>query len=121
MRPAVAHRVNSRIVAGAVAAEHLGRFAPVGERYSRKLRKHDFVLFHKWFCFTSYRCCSLEGNEAEVFFAPESASSRRRLPFLNTPRSRTRFERHDLRIRMREICSFESPRERRVTAGSAGN
>src|SRR6266516_7720766 len=28
---------------------------------------------------------SRRGNEAEVFFAPKSASSRRRLPFLNTP------------------------------------
>jgi len=28
---------------------------------------------------------SRRGNEAELFFAPKSASSRRRLPFLNTP------------------------------------
>src|SRR5438876_10782688 len=28
---------------------------------------------------------SRRGNEAEVFFAPKSASLRRRLPFLNTP------------------------------------
>src|SRR5256885_1501758 len=28
---------------------------------------------------------SRRGNEAEVFFAPKSASSPRRLPFLNTP------------------------------------
>src|SRR6266446_6067884 len=48
-------------------------------RLMRGLNQGEFKNRHK--------SRSRRGNEAELFFAPKSASSRRRLPSLNTPRA----------------------------------
>ncbi len=58
------------------------------------------------------------GNEAEVFFAPKSASLRRRLPFLNTPSGG--FFRHRPKKRAMEHKEWETITTNRLTGFTIG-